>query len=496
MVRNITAALPVPFSRIDRIAGLPGLAAAAPAGWWSGEGRVLLYDRYDLWGIDPANRRPAINITRGCGAAHKLQLRLFGDDIHTEFSKIDYSTGDTLLFSGFGEISKDNGFVRQVLGKRTLPEILTLGPCLYYKTSTQQPEGGSAGRGMKPIRASGADCWLIKRETASEAPNFYLTVDWRHFREVSSVHPQASYKWLTTELINYTQLDGRPGQGILYKPDDFDPHKRYPVIISYYEQMSNQLHQFPRPGYMADDINIPWLVSRDYLIFRPDIHYETGSVSGKSAGWWAYNSVVAGAKYLAGLPYVDGHHIGLQGHSFGGFETNYLITHSQLFAAAVESAGPADMISNYLSLTKCTQTEEHSEGQMSLSEVGQYRIGATLWQRPDLYLDQSAVLHADKVTTPLLIRHNKKDSNVPWRQGLEWFLALRRLHKRVWMLQYDEGDHFVFGKDALDYTLRLTEFFGYYLKDEPPPKWMTEGIPARLKGIDSGLDSDTSGRIP
>jgi dipeptidyl aminopeptidase/acylaminoacyl peptidase len=120
-----------------------------------------------------------------------------------------------------------------------------------------------------------------------------------------------------------------------------------------------------------------------------------------------------------------------------------------------------------------------------------------LWQRPDRYIEESSVLRADRVTTPLLMMHNKGDEAVPLQQGVEFFTALRRLGKKVWMLQYDKGGHGVTDPDdAKDYTIRLTQFFDHYLKGAPAPKWMTEGVPARLKGIESGLELDASGREP
>jgi hypothetical protein len=91
---------------------------------------------------------------------------------------------------------------------------------------------------------------------------------------------------------------------------------------------------------------------------------------------------------------------------------------------------------------------------------------------------------------------NKADGDVPFPQGVEMFTALRRLGKKAWMLQYDGEDHMVFDAAAADLTVRMKQFFDHYLKGAPPPKWMTEGVPARLKGIDSGLELDTSGKQP
>jgi len=476
------------------VEGISYLPAAAPAGWWETEHRILLYDRYDLWGLDPSGRRPAINITGGYGAKYRLGLRLLEDGEGQEPLRV-YKTGDSLVFTGFGEWSKENGFVRQVLGSKALPGVLTMGSYLYYQKASQEPSGNEFNYGMKPVKAALGNCWIVERQTASEAPNYFVTTDWIHYRQLSDVRPQAGYRWLRAELVNYRGLDGRPGQGILYKPEDFDANRKYPVILHYYEQVTHRLHEFALPGYTEGDLNIPWFVSRGYLVFTPDIYFERWRSSGRSAGQWAYNAVIGAAKYLSTLPYVDSHRMGLQGHSFGGWETNYLVTHSHLFAAACEFSGLTDVVSYYLTLSLGREKEEHIDYQAFVEE-GQDRIGATLWQQPELYLDQSAVLRADRVTTPMLLVHNKKDAIIGWRQGMEWYMALRRLHKPVWMLQYDESNHGNQGKEAKDFTERLTQFFGYYLKGEAPPEWMTRGVPARLKGVETGLATDASGRTP
>jgi dipeptidyl aminopeptidase/acylaminoacyl peptidase len=179
---------------------------------------------------------------------------------------------------------------------------------------------------------------------------------------------------------------------------------------------------------------------------------------------------VSGAKFLFDFPFIDSTKIGIQGHSWGGYETNYLVTHTNIFAAAVEGAGPTDFISNYGTLL--------ADG---FEKGGQKSLQATLWEDRTAYISNSPIFDADKVTTPLLMMHNKKDLIVPWSKAVELFIALRRLNKKVWMLQYDNGGHGVSGNDAVDYTIRMTQFFDHYLKDTPPAKWMTKGIPAKLK---------------
>jgi dipeptidyl aminopeptidase/acylaminoacyl peptidase len=351
---------------------------------------------------------------------------------------------------------------------------------------------------MQPIASgsAGKRCWIIKRQSATEYPNYYSTSDFKEYHPLTDLAPQKDYNWLTTELIGWKQLDGTLSHGILYKPENFDPQKKYPVIFNYYEKLSHRLYEFPGVGLSFDNINIAWFVSKGYLVFTPDIYFSIANKKGgKTIGEAAYNSVISAAKYLARLPYVDSKRMGIQGHSFGGGETNYLVTHSTMFAAASEMAGGSDPISGYLTLAGTGPTENTNK--QNITETGYGRYGANPWERPDLYRRNSAVLNADKVTTPLLIVHNKQDGSVQWRQGVEFYMSLRRLGKKCWMLQYDEDEHsFSNMKDAMDYTIRLTQFFDYYLKGTRPPRWMTEGVPAKLKGVESGYELDGNDKIP
>ncbi len=232
-------------------------------------------------------------------------------------------------------------------------------------------------------------------------------------------------------------------------------------------------------------MNIPWFVSRGYLVFTPDVHYVLGK-TGKSA----YNSVVSAASYLCQFPWVDATRLGINGHSFGGFETNYIATHTNIFAAVSTAAGPSNLISFYGGFYELRNVESSSH---MFCESSQMRMGASLWQRPDLYIENSPIFYVDKISSPVLIMHNKYDGAVSWMQSVEFFNALRRVGQTAWMLQYDDGEHGVSGRDAIDYTKRLTQFFDHYLKSNPPPAWMTQGRPANLKGVDDRFELDLEG---
>jgi dipeptidyl aminopeptidase/acylaminoacyl peptidase len=471
--RNITAAISTSWTLYDNDYPDASGVTAGPLIWLKGDAGVLLYDHNDIWIVDPTNQKFPVNLTQGYGRQHHLSIRL------AERSDRPLETGQSLLLTAINRDTEDNGFLRVTLGRSGSLQLLTMGP-YSYEIRDDYSDTGEA-----PIKASAAAAYIVQRMSATEAQNYFYTTDFKSFKPLSDLHPQSQYNWPTTELVTWTLPDGRPSKGVLYKPEDFDPAKRYPLILYYYEKLSNQLNVFPevRPSY--GPLNIASFVSNGYLVFTPDIHYRLGQ-----PGASALDCVVSAAQALAQRPYVDAHHMGIQGHSFGGYETNYIVTHSELFAAAVSASGVSDVISHFGALWGGVDPTH------AYYEASQGRLGAPPWERPELYVENSPVFKADQVTTPLLLMNNKADDGVQFTQGVEFFTALRRLDKKVWMLQYDDGDHTVRGRDAIDFDTRMRQFFDYYLKGTPPPIWMTEGVATRVKGVESGLELDNSGREP
>jgi dipeptidyl aminopeptidase/acylaminoacyl peptidase len=319
----------------------------------------------------------------------------------------------------------------------------------------------------------------LKRESATESPNLVVTTDFKNFIPITSLNPEKRYNWLTSELVRWTTFDGQPGLGILYKPENFDLNKKYPVIFYFYDRLSDGLNSFIKPELCTGSINIPYYVSQGYLIFCPDIYYKLGKTEES-----VYNYVASAAQILARKSWVNAKRMGIQGHSFGGYEVNSLVTKTGIFAAACSAAGSSDLVSDY---------DEWADG--NSFSFGQSRMPASPWDR-NAYVNNSPIYSVKNVTTPLLMMHNKSDVQVPWLQSVELFCALRRLDKAAWMLQYDEqgNGHVLWDKkNKLDYTIRMKQFFDHYLKDAPAPTWMTQGIPAKLKQIESGYSYDPVG---
>jgi len=472
-IQNISGRIPVPLFD-EGSDDLPQHMPIGIAGWLDNDQAVLLYDKYDIWKVDPAGTKPPENLTHGYGREHGVILRY----LSLKFDLIPAIPHDgQLLLTALDLSNKDNGIFRQGLGVQEKPDRLTMGPSVYYYSFYPWPST-TANVPMKPVKAKKAEMYVVERMSAKDFPNLYATSDFIHYSPMSNEQPQKLYNWLSTELVHWGLPDGRRGEGILYKPADFDPKKKYPVIFHFYEKDANGLNFFIDPDWSHGPINIPWFVSHGYLVFDPNIHYTIGA-----PGESMVNSVVSAARYLATRPFVDAGKMGLQGHSFGGYEVDYLVASTNFFAAGISVSGISDPVSFYGEIRP-----GFGETSMQLYETGQNRMGTTPWKNPAAYLESSPILKANKVRTPLLLVNNVGDGNVPFMQGVEMFADLRRLGKPVWMLQYDGEGHTISNEEnKRDFTIRMEQFFDHYLKGIPAPEWMTKGVPARLKGIDDGL---------
>lgn len=451
---------------------------------WLGDGSVLISDSFDLWKVDPSGRQAPINLTNHYGRRHHVSFQLA--QFYDSYKPLK---DPSLVLEALDLNSKNDGFYEISLATPTSdPELLTMGPYVYGAMI------GDDQLRMKAKKARDTNTFLVSRESAVESANLFWSSDLKRFKPITDVHPERAVNWLTSKLVSFRTLDGRIEKGILYRPEDFDPKKKYPVIFQYYELKSDQLNMFPElEAASGGEMSIPWFVSHDYLVFVTDIRYPPKLELGHS-GRSAYDAVVGAAKSLSQYPWVDSKHMAIQGHSYGGWETYYLVTHTDLFAAALASCGMSDLISHYGSLwggLYLNGVPEHG-----INENRQQRMRYTLWERPDLYIENSPVLQANKVTTPILSMANRKDGNVSFQQAVEWFTAMRRLGKRAWMLEYDDGRHGVHDEDYIDYTVRTQQFFDHYLKGLPPAKWMTQGVPPEMKSVETGLELDTSGREP
>ncbi|MDR3194589.1 MAG: prolyl oligopeptidase family serine peptidase [Tannerella sp.] len=456
-VRCLTEGLDVEFQ--DRRRELPDRPGAFGAMGWSENDRFLyLYDMYDIWRFDPAGKLAPHNLTEGYGREHRITFR------HIRLTdEYDYvNDREPLLLSAFDNQSKESGFFR-FTDKKGLNRL----QWGKYTFTT-------------PLKAKKADVFIYTKSNFNLAPDVWTTGGtWKKETQISHINPQMKdYLWGTSELVYWQSKDGFDLEGILYKPEDFDPAKKYPLLIYFYERHADELYRYFAPAPSRSVINIPFYCSRGYLVFTPNIHYVDGH-PGRSA----FNSIVAGAEMLCRQPWVDRERIGIQGQSWGGYQVAHLITRTGMFAAAGAGAPVANMTSAYGGIRWGTGMNRQMQ-----YERQQSRIGKTLWEARDLYIENSPLFFADRVETPLLMMHNDQDGAVPWYQGIEYFTALRRLGKTVWMLQYNNEEHnLTQRRNMRDLTVRLQQFFDHYLKGEPMPVWMRDGVPATQKGRTYGL---------
>ncbi len=471
-IRNITKNITAAW--INELEDQVNAGPVGPGGWLTDDEAVLLYDQFDIWLIDPKAVKAPVNVTNGYGSRHSISFRLAQQDGQNSAGYLVSSKTEKLILNAFNRLTKDNGFYTINMKKKGDPELLTKGAYVYQLKFSVARRSIS---GIPPIKARDAEMYIVRRMSAAEYPNLFSTSNFKTFTALSDFHPQKAYNWMTTEVHSWKDPKGKAIQGLLYKPENFDPSKKYPVIFYYYERMSDNANVFQMPEHSDGRLNIPWYVSNGYLVFQPDIQITTAE-----PGPSAIDAVVSGANYLSQKPYVNSQKMGIQGISYGGFETYYIVTQSNLFVAACAAAGFTDFISFYN-----YQWGEQTSNQ-TMFETGQMRMGKTMWEIPGNYIRNSPVLYADKVTTPLLMLGGRQDLGVHISQAIEFYLSMRRLGKRAWLLDYADGGHGLDGKDAKDFSIRMTQFFDHYLKDKPAPKWMMEGIPANKKGIERGLE--------
>ncbi|HEX6187450.1 MAG TPA: prolyl oligopeptidase family serine peptidase, partial [Pyrinomonadaceae bacterium] len=445
-VVNLTKSLGVNFFNEDN--DTPDLPGSYGLGGWTKDDReVLIYDRYDVWVVSP-DGTGAKMLTDGVGRREKLAFRY----VRLDPRERSIDPAKPLLLRADNEETRDEGFYRERIGGG-LPEKLLMGAKGYNN----------------PTKAKDADVLMFTASRFDEFLDIWVTdTNFKNPRKVSDGDAQrARFNWGTAELVSFKNTDGVPLKGVLMKPDNFDPKKKYPMLVYIYERLTPGLHGFraPAPG---TSINPSYYVSNGYLVFMPDIVYTTGY-----PGQSALKCVLPAIQEVVDRGYVDEKAIGIQGHSWGGYQIAYMVTQTNRFRAAAPGAIVANMTSAYSGIRWGSGLPRQFQ-----YEHSQSRIGGSLWEYPMRFLENSPVFRADRVQTPLLMLHNDEDDAVPWYQGIEYYLALRRLGKEVYMFNYNGERHGLRKRiNQKDYTRRLQEFFDHFLKGAPEPDWMKKGIP-------------------
>ncbi|MEP6762880.1 MAG: prolyl oligopeptidase family serine peptidase [Gemmatimonadaceae bacterium] len=441
---------------------------------WSKDGKsILLNDKFDIWQVPLEANGKAVSITNNAGAAGQIVFRVArlsggggrggrgggggggsgfaaGEDDGIDMSK-------PLFVSAYGERSKKFGYYEATAGQA--PKALIW----------EDKQVGQA------VKADSADRVIFTEQTFSEYPDFWVTTSkFDAPKKVTDANPIIKeYAWGSKVLFDYKNSKGKLLQGTLTLPAGYEKGKKYPMIVYHYEIMSNTHHTFSQPVY-DDRPQMSTYASNGYIVMQPDIVYEIGK-----PGTSALDCVLAATKKVIELGYADPKHIGLQGHSWGGYESSFIVTQTDIFAAVVTGAPLTDYISMNNLLYK--QTGNLNSG---LLETGQGRMGenVTPYNSRELWVSQSPIEHVRNIKTPFLILQGTADGAVDWNEGLEFFNAARRNGKQVIFLSYpNEPHHLGIKENQKDFQIRMKQYFDHYLMDKPAPKWMTDGLPQLKK---------------
>jgi dipeptidyl aminopeptidase/acylaminoacyl peptidase len=446
---NLTSGLNVAFANEDYDS--PGRAGAYAGAFWTRDGKsILLHDRFDVWQISPDGRL-AKNLTDGTGRKRGIQFRVVRTDPEERQDGLDQTR--PILLRAESLDSRETGFFVDTVDGSAEPRQLIW----------------SNKNFTAPVKAKSADVFMLTASTFREYPDVLITnSEMKSFAKVTDANPQmAGFSWGTSELMNFRSTEGQPLKAAVYKPEGFDPTKKYPLMVYIYERLSQNVNTFnePRP---TNSINIPIYVSNGYIVVTPDIAYREGY-----PGDSAMACVMPAVQKLIEQGFVDEKRIAIQGHSWGGYQIAYMLTRTNIFRAAEAGAVVTNMFSAYNGIRWGPGIPRQFQ-----YERTQSRIGGTPWQYPLRFLENSPLFRADQVKTPILTMHNDADDAVPWYQGIEFYLSLRRLNKEIYLFNYNGEPHNLrIRANQRHFSARMFEFFEYFLKDTPKPEWMEKGRP-------------------
>ncbi|MFC2156306.1 prolyl oligopeptidase family serine peptidase [Acidobacteriota bacterium] len=444
--KNLTADIATPFFDEDHDypSAVSGYGVSA---WYEGDRAVLINDKYDIWKFETSTGK-SVNQTDGQGREGDYTFRLVGMDREARFLK----ENQNIVFSSYHNWDKHFGF---------------------YAGNTSQP-------GVRPLleekkkfrflaKAKDVDVLIFTRESFKEFPDILVSdTKFRNPKKVSLINPQIQdFAWGEPELVEWSSLDGIPLQGVLIKPAGYKPGKKYPVIVYFYRFFSQRMYEFNQM-LVNHRPNFPFYTSNGYAVFLPDIRFEVGH-----PGYASTKCLVPGVQKLIDMGVADPKAIGLHGHSWSGYQTAHIVTQTNLFTCSIAGAPVSNMTSAYGGIRWDSGLSRQFQ-----YEKTQSRIGGTLWEKPELYIENSPLFFADRIQTPMLIMFGDVDGAVPWYQGIELYMALRRLGKDCIFLQYrGEPHHPQKYANKLDYSIKMKEYFDHYLKGKSAPEWIKAGVP-------------------
>ncbi|MCH2233093.1 MAG: prolyl oligopeptidase family serine peptidase [Crocinitomicaceae bacterium] len=422
----------------------------------------VVKNRFDIWAVNPVKPGEEFCLTGGTGMKEQVSFNLVQFNTDSLYIQMEES-----MLYGTDEESRDGSYwsINQNGKEFTKKKLMESGHMMTYIS-----------------KAKMSDKLLLRRTNFQTYGELEVTdFNFSNPKIITDINPQqVEYNWGTVETTTWKAYDGTDMRGLLYKPEDFDSTKSYPLMVYFYEKYMDRKHAYYAPRATASIIYPTEYVSNGYIVFIPDVYYEEGHPA-KSA----YNCIVSGSDALTRRhSWIDSTRMALQGQSWGGYQTAQLVTMTTKYKAAMAGAPVSNMFSAYGGVRWGS-----GYSRMFQYERGQSRIGYTIWERPDLYIENSPIFGIPNVSTPLLIMHNDDDGAVPWYQGIEMYMGLRRLSKPAWLLNYNGDKHNLTQlANKKDLSIRMRQFFDYYLLDAPMPYWMKYGVPAVDKGKTYGLE--------
>ncbi len=467
--RNITKATGVNFSNTDDDHNYLVPPARAPFGWTRDGASVLLSDGWDVWKVPATGTGSAVNITVN-GKRDQIRYNrvyAFERGVTTGGGRggrggrggggasLGIDLSQPLYVGTYGEWTKKAGLSRVDPGTPGAKSLVWDDASFDFQ------------------KAREADVYVYTRQTARDFPNYYVAnADFKGGRQLTDANPQQKdFAWTSgVRLINYTSAKGDKLQGALYLPANYEPGKKYPLLVTIYEKRSNLANTFVSVSETSTP-NRSLYTSRGYAVLDPDIVYRIND-PGMSAVW----CVIPAVKAAIATGMIDSSNVGLWGHSWGGYQTAFLVTQTSIFKAAIAGAPLTNMVSMYASVYWNTGNSD-----ASIFEDSQGRFKGNVAENTEAYIRNSPVFHAEKVKTPLIILADDKDGAVDFNQGITYYNTLAQLKKDVILLEYVGENHGLARPiNMKDYAMRQKDWFDHYLKAAPAPDWMTKGIP-RIK---------------
>jgi len=442
--RNLTKNIDTRFQNFTNVNGREHRRPFGTGEWSEDDAWFIAYDQYNAYKVW-ADGSKTNKLTSG--NEDNIRYRQVRFNYENDGIKKD----ESIYLSMFGDETKDRGYAR--LNKSDKAETLIYQPKMITRLA----------------KADSTENFVYEVQTATDSPDFFHVG--RSFNNpvaLTHTNPQQdNYYWSDDELITFTNENGEKLEGRLLYPANYDPDKTYPMITYIYEERSQTLHNYSMPSRKSP-YNFRRYSSEGYFVFQPDITYELSD-----PGMSAVESVVPAVQKVIDTGMINEDQVGLTGHSWGAYQTTFIVTQTNLFHSAVAGAPLTNMISMYNSIYWNSGTTD-----AKIFETSQGRFPDPWWKDWDNFVDNSPIFNMQQMNTPLLVAFGTDDGAVDFNQGVELYNTMRRMQNPFVMLVYEGANHWPAREEnQIDYATRAFEWHEHYLLGKEPPKWITEGLP-------------------